>query len=130
LNEPDSSGKSSHYDVGEISSALCSLSTAQAVLKKKDGAAHEMYQRTHKSSTTLAFNDKEGEEGGNKIGSLKVVGRMSRKAARVGCIADALFAAELCEVINLAPPSPGGYSSDEFDASDDALYNDEGTLAP
>lgn len=130
MNEPDSSGKSSHYDVGEISSALCSLSTAQAVLKKIDGAAHEMYQRTHKSSTTLAFNDKEGEEGGNKIGSLKVVGRMSRKAARVGCIADALFAAELCEVINLAPPSPGGYSSDEFDASDDALYNDEGTLAP
>ena len=86
----------SEYDVKTISSALKGLSTTQAALKRIDGTAHEMYQRTHKSSTTLDGDD-DDEDSSGKIGGLKVKGRMSRNAARVGCVADALFAAELCE---------------------------------
>jgi hypothetical protein len=92
----------SDYDVKAISSALKALSTTQAALKKIDGTAHEMYQRTHKSSTTLEGDDEDSISG--KIGGLKVKGRMSRNAARVGCVADALFAAELCELVT-SPPS-------------------------
>lgn len=137
LNKPtDSESSPTQYDVGKISSALRSLSTTQAALKKIDGTAHEMYQRTHKSSTSLdeELDDEEGDESG-KIGGLKVAGRMSRNAARVGCIADAFFAAELCELIKLAPPA----MTDEDDANhgdateveeNDTLYGEEGTLAP
>ena len=99
-------------DVKTITSALKSLSKTQEALKKIDGSAHEIYQRTHKTSTTLEEDDDE-DVGGNKVGGLKVKGRMSRNAARVGCVADALFAAELCELV--ADPS-----------SDD---DDDGTLA-
>eukprot|EP00986_Skeletonema_menzelii_P019236 scaffold27272_cov154-Skeletonema_menzelii.AAC.1 len=88
----------SEYDVKTISSALKGLSTTQAALKRIDGTAHEMYQRTHKSSTTLDGDDDDDEDSSGKIGGLKVKGRMSRNAARVGCVADALFAAELCEL--------------------------------
>ena len=45
LNEqPDSSGKtpSTNYDIGTISSALRSLSTAQAALKKIDGTGQSI----------------------------------------------------------------------------------------
>lgn len=97
-----------------------------------------MYQRTHKSSTSLDDED-DGEEndegnGSGKIGGLKVAGRMSRNAARVGCIADALFGAELCELIKLAPPALSNeYNADgdakEVIGEDDILYNEEGTLA-
>lgn len=100
------------HDVKTITSALKSLSKTQEALKKIDGSAHEIYQRTHKTSTTLEEDDDE-DVGGNKVGGLKVKGRMSRNAARVGCVADALFAAELCELV--ADPS-----------SDD---DDDGTLA-
>jgi hypothetical protein len=107
----------SDYDVKTISSALKSLSTTQAALKKIDGTAHEMYQRTHKSSTTLEGDDDEDDEDNSgKIGGLKVKGRMSRNAARVGCVADALFAAELCELVT----SPSSVKHDE---------NEDGTLA-
>ncbi len=92
------------HDVKTISSALKSLSKTQEALKKIDGSAHEIYQRTHKTSTTLEEEDDDEDVGGNKVGGLKVKGRMSRNAARVGCVADALFAAELCELV-AAPPS-------------------------
>jgi hypothetical protein len=93
-------------DVKTITSALKSLSKTQEALKKIDGSAHEIYQRTHKTSTTLEEDDDE-DVGGNKVGGLKVKGRMSRNAARVGCVADALFAAELCELV-ADPSSDGG----------------------
>ena len=66
--------------------ALKSLSSAQATLKGIDGASHELYQRTHKSD---AAELKEGEA---------PTGRATRSAARLGCVADGLFAAELCEL--------------------------------
>ncbi len=95
--------KLSEYDVKTISSALKGLSTTQSALKRIDGTAHEMYQRTHKSSTTLDGDDGDDESSSGKIGGLKVKGRMSRNAARVGCVADALFAAELCELATSSP---------------------------
>jgi len=102
----------SDYDVKTISSALKGLSTTQSALKRIDGTAHEMYQRTHKSSTTLDGDDDDDEDSSEKIGGLKVKGRMSRNAARVGCVADALFAAELCEL-----------------ATSSSSENEDGTLA-
>ncbi|KAL3792688.1 hypothetical protein HJC23_009416 [Cyclotella cryptica] len=134
LNEQSDSSEKTHstnYDVSTTSSALRSLSTAQAALKKIDGTAHEMYQRTHKSSTNLADDDVGEDIGkeGNKVGSLKVAGRMSRKAARVGCIADALFTAELCELVQLAPPSVESSNRDVSEVKNDFLYSDDGALA-
>ncbi|KAL9190213.1 hypothetical protein ACHAXT_007424 [Thalassiosira profunda] len=127
LNAPSDDGRSSNYDVAAISSALRSLSATNAALKKIDGTAHEMYQRTHKSSTSLDDEvDGEGDDGG-KVAGLKVAGRMSRNAARVGCIADAMFAAELCELILLAPPADGEGSASGGESN--PLYEDEeGTL--
>jgi len=131
LNTPadSESNNPTQYDTASISSALRSLYTTQAALKKIDGTAHEMYQRTHKSSTSLddETDGEEGEEGVNseKVGGLKVAGRMSRNAARVGCIADALFAAELCELIKSAPPqAPVITREDTFGG-----HSEEGTLA-
>lgn len=125
------------YDIRAISSALRSLSATQTALKKIDGTAHEMYQRTHKSSTSLEEDSDGGnnDEDSGKIGGLKVAGRMSRNAARVGCIADALFAAELCE---LAPPAMMDGHDDDDDGedakdgieADGFLYTEDGTLAP
>ncbi|KAL3758776.1 hypothetical protein ACHAWU_006418 [Discostella pseudostelligera] len=150
-SSPTSSSDSigSSYDIDTISKALRSIASTQATLKKIDGTAHEMYQRTHKSSTSLGDEEEEEEEeeddesdgeeedednegsssssSGNKtkkkktkLGGLKVAGRMSRNAARVGCIADAFFAAELCELLE------DNHLSDlSLDVNDD----DEGTLA-
>ena len=145
LNKPadnsSSSSPTTNYDIAAISSALRSLSTTQAALKKIDGTAHEMYQRTHKSSTSLDDDDAAAEQevgegdnddasSGGKVAGLKVAGRMSRNAARVGCIADALFGAELCELIKLvvSPPSSSDASSSTEDYT--SFTNDEdGTLA-
>ena len=56
------------------------------------GSAYELYQRTHKSSTTYEQDDDEDEDDGNaNVAGLKVKGRMSRNAARVGCIAGKSF---------------------------------------
>jgi len=135
VNDPpvgSQSAKQTNYDVDTIASALRSLSTSQSALKKIDGSAHEFYQRTHKSRTNLAASiEDEDEEDGvddktGSIGSLKVAGRMSRKANRVSCIADALFAAELCELIMLAPPS---LDNDELDTNEEIEYDEDGTLA-
>lgn len=164
--------KNNCYNLDSISKALRSIASTQAALKKIDGTAHEMYQRTHKSSTTLDGDDDDvdddkwgddgeeddGETGNNgeqvrgrsssssssskekkKIGGLKVAGRMSRNAARVGCIADALFAAELCELIHEHySPSPhscdanyvGEENSNSLPTHDNYYDDDEGTLAP
>ena len=133
LNTPiNYESKPTKYSINTISSALRSLSTTQSALKKIDGTAHEMYQRTHKSSTSLdedSDDDEEEGEGDGKVGGLKVKGRMSRNAARVGCLADALFAAELCELINVAPPAIDASNDDDADNKDDTLYGDDSTLA-
>ena len=123
------------YDLSTIASALRSLSTTQSALKKIDGAAHEAYQRTHRSSTSLDdeddenddYHDDDDDENNNRngakgsgatIGGLKVAGRMSRNAARVGCVANALFAAELCEFGSVLDHNDGSNNND-----------DDGTLA-
>ena len=110
LNAPiNSEITSTTISTSTISSALKSLSTTQAALKKIDGSAHELYQRTNKSTTSYGSdeNDEERNDGEGRVGGLKVKGRMQRNAARVGCLADALFAAELC-VINLQDDSEDG----------------------
>ncbi|EJK65132.1 hypothetical protein THAOC_14049 [Thalassiosira oceanica] len=81
------SGEKQVYDVESISRALSALSSAQSALKKIDGSAYELYQRTHKSSTTYEQDDDEDDDISDNVGGLKVKGRMSRNAARVGCIA-------------------------------------------
>lgn len=62
------------------------FSTARNI---NSGSAYELYQRTHKSSTT--YDEQEGDEDEDdssaNVAGLKVKGRMSRNAARVGCIA-------------------------------------------
>ena len=73
-----------------------------------------LYQCTHHTSSTSFDEDSSGDNDDGEAGrhgniaGLKVAGRMSRNAARVGCIADALFAAELCELIQRAPPASEG----------------------
>ena len=93
-----------------------------------------MYQRTHKSTTRL-YDDNEQDvdnnhdDNHNKIASLKVAGRMSRKAARLGCIADALFAAELCELHCLKFSQVMEGAGEEGEDEDNASQKEEGTLA-
>ena len=70
-------------DVDKLTKTLSSLSSAQKALKGLDGVAHEAYARTH---------DEESLD-------TKVSGRARRSAARAGCAADGLLAAELCELL-------------------------------
>lgn len=70
-------------DVEKLTKTLSSLSSGQKALKGLDGAAHEAYARTH---------DEESLD-------TKVSGRARRSAARAGCAADGLLAAELCELL-------------------------------
>ncbi len=125
-------------DVSSISNALRSSSSTQMALKRIDGAAHELYQRTHRSSTSL--DDDDGEEGGDGgggggggggKGGLKVAGRMSRNAARVGCVADALFASELCELASTIDSrgSDGRRRRSGRSPSTTTIDEDDGTLA-
>jgi len=70
----------------KVSQALERLSKSQQALKGLDGAAHEAYQRTKAPSS---------------VDSTSVAGRAARSAARTGCTADALLAAELCDLFSL-----------------------------
>lgn len=70
-------------EISRIVKALKSLSASQKTFKGLDGAAHEMYQRTHTVDTV----------------ELTVKGRATRSAARVGATATALGACELCELV-------------------------------
>jgi hypothetical protein len=141
LTIADVDNQEAPYDLSIITSALRSLSKTQSALKKIDGAAHEAYQRTHRSSTSLDDDDNEDDENDDNddydddknnnpnsakgsssttIGGLKVAGRMSRNAARIGCVANALFAAELCEF---------GSGVDYNDSNNNNNNDDDGTLA-
>jgi len=141
-SSPSSETNHKKFDIDTIATALRSLSTSQAALKKIDGAAHEAYQRTHISSTNLATatassasddehdNEKDSHSSSSGLGGLKVAGRMTRNAARLGCVADALLAAELCEFLALHPP--GGREENKTMATliEEKLRQDpEGTLA-
>ena len=142
LDAYDSALPAGKHGIASASSALRSLSATQSALKRIDGAAHEVYQRTHRSSTSLddgggdegvddddddddGSGDEDGGGGGVRVkggvGGLKVAGRMSRNAARVGCVADALFAAELCELAGAHRRRRG---------CDDGDDDEDGTLAP
>ena len=135
LDAYDSALPAGKHDIASASSALRSLSATQSALKRIDGAAHEVYQRTHRSSTSLddgggdeGVDDDDDDDGGGGgvrvkggVGGLKVAGRMSRNAARLGCVADALFAAELCELAGAHRRRRG---------CDDGDDDEEGTLAP
>ena len=135
LDAYDSALPAGKHGIASASSALRSLSATQSALKRIDGAAHEVYQRTHRSSTSLddgggdeGVDDDDDDDGGGGgvrvkggVGGLKVAGRMSRNAARVGCVADALFAAELCELAGAHRRRRG---------CDDGDDDEEGTLAP
>jgi hypothetical protein len=135
LDAYDSALPAGKHDIASASSALRSLSATQSALKRIDGAAHEVYQRTHRSSTSLddgggdeGVDDDDDDDGGGGgvrvkggVGGLKVAGRMSRNAARLGCVADALFAAELCELAGAHRRRRG---------CDDGDDDEDGTLAP
>ena len=135
LDAYDSALPAGKHGIASASSALRSLSATQSALKRIDGAAHEVYQRTHRSSTSLddgggdeGVDDDDDDDGGGGgvrvkggVGGLKVAGRMSRNAARLGCVADALFAAELCELAGAHRRRRG---------CDDGDDDEDGTLAP
>lgn len=70
-------------DLERLEETLLTLSSAQQTLKTLDGAAHEAYQRTHRNSRDISG----------------ATGRAKRSAARAGSTADALLAAELCELL-------------------------------
>ena len=70
-------------DKSELSKAFERLSTSQQAFKGLDGAAHEVYQRTH---------------AGDDI-DISVVGRAQRSAARTAATAEALLACELIELV-------------------------------
>lgn len=72
-------------DVKDIEKALSSLSSSQGALKSLDGTAYEAYQRTHGNTDSV---------------DVSVSGRAKRSAARAGCAADSLLAAELCELVD------------------------------
>eukprot|EP00594_Rhizosolenia_setigera_P003884 CAMPEP_0178944562 /NCGR_PEP_ID=MMETSP0789-20121207/3226_1 /TAXON_ID=3005 /ORGANISM="Rhizosolenia setigera, Strain CCMP 1694" /LENGTH=186 /DNA_ID=CAMNT_0020624311 /DNA_START=103 /DNA_END=663 /DNA_ORIENTATION=+ len=61
-NEHDTVDSSILKDTSKIINALKTLSASQQTLKKIDGMAHEAYQRTH--STTSSINNNTEEEGG------------------------------------------------------------------
>ena len=96
-------------DAASVRSALKSLSSAQSALKGIDGASHELYQRTHKSASSELQEEDTGP-----------AGRAARSAARLGCVADGLFAAELCELVEnpddaVAAPSTEDTEEEELD---------------
>jgi len=84
-----------------IRRALKSLSQAQSALKGIDGASHELYQRTHRGSSAelVVDDDDDGEDSTAAANALGPAGRAARSAARLGVVADGLWAAELCELV-------------------------------
>lgn len=71
--------------------AFQSLAAAQQTFKGLDGAAHELYQRTHTSSSSVSSSSS------SLLPDLSVTGRTRRNAARLGATADGLAACECCE---------------------------------
>jgi len=74
-------------EISDIVDAFGVLASSQQTFKGFDGAAHEVYQRTH----------------GDDI-DLNVRGRARRSAARTAATADGLGACELCELLEIPLP--------------------------
>jgi len=110
----DSSSSPTFADAASVRAALKSLSSAQSALKGIDGASHELYQRTHKSASSELDEEGTGP-----------AGRAARSAARLGCVADGLFAAELCELIErpeiAVAPTSTATTTDEEDEKEEEL---------
>ena len=101
LDSADGTGtsgtSSTAASTSSIRRALKSLSQAQSTLKGIDGASHELYQRTHKSASSELVVDDDDEDSATT--STGPAGRAARSAARLGIVADGLWAAELCELV-------------------------------
>ena len=107
-----SDGNNEHdFPTSKIQSTLSALSKAQSTLKSIDGASHEFYQRSH--SNTI-----EGSSG-----------RVERSAGRVGCCADALFACELLDWMDMGIEGhlAAETESDQKDSNEE-FNEDYGTL--
>lgn len=107
-------GKSS---TSSIRRALESLSQAQSALKGIDGASHELYQRTHKSASSELVVDDDDED--SAVTSTGPAGRAARSAARLGIVADGLWAAELCELVERPVVALRPRRQDDADASEE-----------
>ena len=117
-----------------IRRALQSLSQAQSALKGIDGASHELYQRTHKSASselvvegTGEDDDKDDNDSGQSTAA-GPAGRAARSAARLGIVADGLWAAELCELVERPTVAlrPQQRRDDAEDKDDDDDEEEEG----
>ena len=98
----DGGGSSTSSTASSIRSALKSLSRSQSALKGIDGASHELYQRTHRAASSELVVDDDGEDGDGEAANANALGpagRAARSAARLGVVADGLWAAELCELV-------------------------------
>jgi len=70
--------------ISKLTRTLSTLASNQQTFKGLDGAAHEVYQRTHS---------------GDDVTDTTVSGRAKRSAARLAAVAEALYACELIEVV-------------------------------
>ena len=75
--------------INNLYDALLHLQKSQGALKKLDGAAYEAYQRTHDGGSSSSED------------MTSVAGRVTRNAQRIGCVADAFFVCELCEILEM-----------------------------
>merc|ERR1712238_362708 len=93
--------------IKELATIFQSLSRAQTALKKIDGVAHEAYQfksgvgtsksSSHKNKNKMEYEEEEDFDDDDIV---KVAGRASRDASRIGCCADGLFACELLDFVD------------------------------
>jgi len=70
--------------ISKLTRSLSALASNQQAFKGFDGAAHEIYQRTHS---------------GEDVADTSVSGRAKRSATRLAAVAEALYACELIEVV-------------------------------
>ena len=115
-------GKSS---TASIRRALKSLSQAQSALKGIDGASHELYQRTHKSASSELVVEDDDDEDSAMTTSTGPAGRAARSAARLGIVADGLWAAELCELVERPDVALRPERQDDADASEEEVEEEE-----
>ena len=118
-------GKSSTASTASIRRALKSLSQAQSALKGIDGASHELYQRTHKSASSELVVEEDDEEDSAMTTSAGPAGRAARSAARLGIVADGLWAAELCELVERPDVALRPERQDDVDASEEEEEEEE-----
>ena len=125
----DGGGSSTISTASSIRSALKSLSRSQSALKGIDGASHELYQRTHRAASSELVVDDDGEDGtaesNANANALGPAGRAARSAARLGVVADGLWAAELCELVErpAAALRPDAAAEEEEEVEEEELLD-------